>query len=87
MAVANKTQTPANGGVSPWGIKHTVRLPKERGENAPETEFYAVNGHTINIALGKEVSISDPFYEVMQNNAEMLEAADEYSDSQKERGN
>ena len=50
----------------------TVKLPKLRGQNALQEEFYSVNGKNYRIRRGVEVEIPEELAEVIRN-ADMAE--------------
>lgn len=53
----------------------TVRLPRNKGRNAEQDEFYSVNGRNYRIKRGETVEIPEEVAEVILN----AEKAEEYA--------
>lgn len=68
MADTKKTTTKKTGRV-------TVRLPRLKGHNARQEEFYSVNGKNYIIQRGKNVEVPLEVAEVIKNN----EMAEDYA--------
>jgi hypothetical protein len=58
----------------------TVKLPKLRGQNANQEEFYSVNGKNYRIRRGVEVEIPEEVAEVIRNADLAEEYAMEYAE-------
>jgi hypothetical protein len=65
----------------------TVRLPRLSGQNADQTEFYAVNGRTCRVKRGETVEIREEIAEVIRNNEQAEDYAMNYIDNLKKKGN
>lgn len=59
----------------------TVRLPRLKGHNARQEEFYSVNGKNYIIQRGKNVEVPEEVAEVIRNNEQAEEYAMEYIDN------
>ena len=58
----------------------TVRLPKNKGSNARQEEFFSVNGKNYIIERGKTVEIPEDVAEVIRNAEKAEEYAMEYAE-------
>lgn len=58
----------------------TVRLPKLKGSNAIQEEFFSVNGKNYIIKRGETVEIPDDVAEVIRNAEKAEEYAMEYAE-------
>lgn len=58
----------------------TVRLPKNKGSNARQEEFFSVNGKNYIIERGKTVEIPEEVAEVIRNAEKAEEYAMEYAE-------
>ena len=58
----------------------TVKLPRLRGQNANQDEFFSVNGRNYMIKRGEEVEIPVEVAEVIKNNEQAEEYAMRYVD-------
>lgn len=59
----------------------TVTLPKLRGQNADQTEFFSINDRTCRVLRGQKVAIREEVAEVIRNNEQAEEYAMAYVDS------
>lgn len=59
----------------------TVRLPRLKGHNARQEEFYSVNGKNYIIKRGMNVEVPEEVAEVIRNNEQAEEYAMEYIDN------
>lgn len=58
-----------------------IRLPKLKGENAQQTEFYSVNGKNFLLKRGEYINVPRELYEVILNSQNAEEDADRYAES------
>lgn len=58
-----------------------IRLPKLKGENAQQTEFYSVNGRNYLLKRGEYINVPRELYEVILNSQNAEEDADRYAES------
>ena len=65
--------------------KVTVRLPRAKGKNAEQEEFFSVNGTNYRIKRGETVEIPPEVAEVIENGERAEEFALNYADKLKER--
>ena len=63
------------------GKKVTVKLPRLRGQNAIQEEFFSVNGKNYLIKRGETVEIPEEVAEVIRNGEKAEEAALKYVDT------
>ena len=59
----------------------TVKLPKARGHNAIQEEFFAINGRTYYLKRGEYVEVPEEVEEVIKNGENAEEAAFDYVES------
>lgn len=58
--------------------KVTVRLPRNKGQNARQEEFFSVNGRNYLIKRGETVEIAEEVAEVIRNGEQAEEYAMQY---------
>ena len=59
---------------------YTIRLPKLKGENAQQVEFFSVNGKNYLIERGKAVEVPEELYEVYQHTLDAEDDADAFAE-------
>lgn len=77
--MAGKIANNASADVASAEEMYTIRLPRLKGNNAQQTEFFSVNGRNYLVERGKNVTVPKEVYEVYMNSLDAEDAADEFA--------